>query len=84
MHLIEYVVTQLPYAMVAAGASAGGYLVSGITQSTGLGLLAAVVALAVAVLMLKGHSAGQRDAPVTASRRVGSGVDPLGDHGGTP
>ncbi|WP_217899471.1 Na+/H+ antiporter NhaC family protein [Blastococcus mobilis] len=68
VHLIDHVVTQQPYALVAAGASAVGYLVSGTTESTGLGLLAAVVALALAVLVLKGRSAVQRDESVSAHR----------------
>ncbi|TYP88973.1 Na+/H+ antiporter NhaC family protein [Blastococcus xanthinilyticus] len=56
VHLVDHVTTQLPYAFVAASASAVGYLVSGFTESTGLGLLAAVVALGVAVVVLKGRS----------------------------
>jgi tetracycline resistance efflux pump len=71
VHLIDHVTTQLPYAMVAAAASAVGYLVSGFTESTGLGLLAAVVALAAAVLLLKGRSATRDVEPESAPQMGG-------------
>jgi tetracycline resistance efflux pump len=53
VHLVDHVVTQIPYALVAAAASAVGFVVSGFTGNTGLGLLAAVVALALAVALLR-------------------------------
>jgi tetracycline resistance efflux pump len=56
VHLIDHVNTQLPYALVAAAASAVGYLASGLTESTGLGLLTAVLALALAVVVLRARS----------------------------
>src|SRR4028118_1410958 len=45
VHLVDHTVTQLPYALVAAAASAVGYVVAGVTRNTGSGLLAALVAL---------------------------------------
>jgi tetracycline resistance efflux pump len=49
IHLVDHVTTQLPFALVAAGASAIGYVLLGVTGSSAVGLLAAVVTLAVAV-----------------------------------
>jgi tetracycline resistance efflux pump len=53
IHLVDHVTTQLPYAMVAFGASAIGFVVLGATASTALGVLVAVVALAAAVAVLR-------------------------------
>jgi tetracycline resistance efflux pump len=71
VHLIDHVTTQLPYALVAAAASAVGYLVSGLTESTGLGLVAALVALAAAVLLLKGRSVARAAEPESAPQMRG-------------
>jgi tetracycline resistance efflux pump len=73
VHLIDHTTTQLPYAFVAAGASAVGYVVTGLTESTGLGLLAAVVVLAGAVAVLRTRSL---NAVPEQSARV-EGSDPV-------
>jgi tetracycline resistance efflux pump len=52
IHLIDHVTTQLPFALVAAAASAVGYILLGVTGSGAVGLLAALAALAVAVGVL--------------------------------
>lgn len=52
IHLVDHVTTQLPFALVAAGASAMGYVLLGITGSGAVGLLTAVAVLAVAVGVL--------------------------------
>jgi tetracycline resistance efflux pump len=52
IQLVEHVTTQLPFALVAAGASALGYLVLGATGSGVAGLVTALVALALAVGVL--------------------------------
>ncbi|MGY1823165.1 Na+/H+ antiporter NhaC family protein [Geodermatophilus sp. SYSU D00079] len=70
VHLIDHVNTQLPYALVAAAASAVGYVASGLTGNTGVGLLAAVVALAVAVVVLRARFSGAVAQP---ARVEGSG-----------
>ncbi|TQM08990.1 Na+/H+ antiporter NhaC family protein [Pseudonocardia kunmingensis] len=56
IHLVDHVTTQLPFALVAAGASAVGYLALGVTGSGAAGLLVAVVVLAVAVGVLWARS----------------------------
>jgi len=57
IHLVDHVTTQLPFALVAAAASAVGYVALGATGSAAAGLLAAVAALAVAVGVLWARSA---------------------------
>jgi tetracycline resistance efflux pump len=52
IHLVDHVTTQLPFALVAAVASAVGYVLLGVTGSGAVGLLAAVVTLAVAIGVL--------------------------------
>jgi tetracycline resistance efflux pump len=52
IHLVDHVTTQLPFALVAAAASAVGYVLLGVTGSGAVGLLAAVVTLAVAIGVL--------------------------------
>jgi tetracycline resistance efflux pump len=52
IHLVDHVTTQLPFALVAAGAAAVGYVALGVTGNAAAGLLAAVAALAVAVGVL--------------------------------
>jgi tetracycline resistance efflux pump len=71
VHLIDHVTTQLPYALVAAAAAAIGFLVSGITENTGLGLLAAIAALLLAVIALKGRSAERDAVPERAPQEGG-------------
>jgi tetracycline resistance efflux pump len=56
IQLVEHVTTQLPFALVAAAASAVGYVLLGVTGSGAVGLLAAVVTLAVAVGLLWARS----------------------------
>ena len=56
VHLVDHVTTQLPYALVCSAASVVGYVVAGATTSTVLGLLAALTALGVAVLVLRAKS----------------------------
>ena len=56
IHLVDHVTTQLPYALVCAVASVVGYVVSGATRNTLLGLLAALAALVVAILLLRAKS----------------------------
>jgi tetracycline resistance efflux pump len=56
IQLVEHVTTQLPFALVAAGASAVGYVLLGVTGSAAVGLLAAVLTLAVAVGLLWARS----------------------------
>jgi tetracycline resistance efflux pump len=56
IHLVDHVTTQLPFALVAAGASAVGYLALGVTGSGAAGLLVAVAVLAVAVGLLWARS----------------------------
>ncbi|MGY1706237.1 Na+/H+ antiporter NhaC family protein [Geodermatophilus sp. SYSU D00697] len=76
VHLIDHVNTQLPYALVAAGASAVGFVVSGLTESTGLGLLAAVLALAGAIVLLRARSSGVVASPAPVE---GTGSAPGND-----
>lgn len=56
IQLVEHVTTQLPFALVAAAASAVGYVLLGVTGSGVVGLLAAVVTLAVAIGVLWARS----------------------------
>jgi hypothetical protein len=56
--LVEHLTTQLPFALVAATASAVGYVLLGVTGSGAVGPLAAVVALAIAVGVLWTRSPG--------------------------
>lgn len=56
IQLVEHVTTQLPFALVAAAAAAVGYVLLGVTGSGAVGLLAAVVTLAVAVGLLWARS----------------------------
>jgi tetracycline resistance efflux pump len=63
IHLVDHVTTQIPYALVAAAASAVGYVALGLTQNTAVGLLIAVVALAVAIGVLWARSPRYATAP---------------------
>ncbi|GIN84764.1 Na+/H+ antiporter [Heyndrickxia sporothermodurans] len=50
---IDHVMTQLPYALLAAGMSSVGYLVIGFTGSTIAGLLAVVILLVLFTILMK-------------------------------
>lgn len=65
IQLVEHVTTQLPFALVAAAASAVGYVLLGVTGSGAVGLLAAVGTLAVAIGVLW-----------TRSPRIGTVTEP--------
>jgi tetracycline resistance efflux pump len=56
IHLVDHVTTQLPLALIAAGASAVGYVVLGVSGSAASGLLVAVVVLALAIALLWARS----------------------------
>jgi tetracycline resistance efflux pump len=73
IHLVDHTVTQLPYALVAAAASAVGFVVLGLTENTWLGLLAALVALAGAIAVLRARSPRYDTAAVTERARPGAG-----------
>ncbi|WP_308215190.1 Na+/H+ antiporter NhaC family protein [Sinobaca sp. H24] len=64
-HHIDHVVTQLPYALIAAGASSAGYIVLGLSGSMWLGLVTAVVLLVAAVYLIKVFLS--KSAPASAS-----------------
>lgn len=51
--LMDHVTTQLPYALTAALASAGGYIVFGITSNVWLGLIISTIILIGILLVLK-------------------------------
>ncbi|MFC7403757.1 Na+/H+ antiporter NhaC family protein [Georgenia alba] len=53
IQVIEHVNTQLPYALVCSASSLVGFVVLGVTQSTAVGLLAALAALALAIAFLR-------------------------------
>ena len=53
IHLIDHVTTQIPYALVCAGASLAGYIVLGFTRNITVGLLTTLAVLAVAVFVLR-------------------------------
>jgi tetracycline resistance efflux pump len=57
IHLIDHVTTQLPYALVCAGASTIGYVVLGLTTNMVLGLVTTLAVLAGAVFALKARFA---------------------------
>jgi tetracycline resistance efflux pump len=58
IHLIDHVNTQLPYAFVCSAASAVGYVALGLSGgNTVVGLLVALAALAVAVVLLRARYA---------------------------
>ena len=73
IHLMDHTLTQLPYALVAAGASAVGFVALGLTENTWLGLLAALVALAVAIAVLRARS--PRYEPEPTAQAVGPRSD---------
>lgn len=52
-HHIDHVITQLPYALIAAGISLAGYLVLGFTESVTAGLLTCSVLFVLSVMILR-------------------------------
>ncbi|WP_026535013.1 Na+/H+ antiporter NhaC family protein [Arthrobacter sp. H14] len=68
IHLIDHVKTQMPYAMVCAGASMVGYISLGLSRNIVVGLVTTLAALAIAVFVLRTKSAGVRT-PATDSAR---------------
>jgi tetracycline resistance efflux pump len=73
IHLMDHTITQLPYAFVAAGAAAVGYVAMGLTENTWLGLLAALVALVAAIAVLRARSPRYEVQPATEGVSPGSG-----------
>jgi tetracycline resistance efflux pump len=53
IHLMDHMITQLPYALVCSAVSLIGYVTLGFTGSAVVGLAVTVVALAVAVFLLR-------------------------------
>ncbi|BAJ01241.1 Na+/H+ antiporter NhaC family protein [Shewanella violacea] len=52
-HHIDHVITQLPYALIVAGISLGGYIVLGFTESLTAGLVTCSILFLISVLILK-------------------------------
>ncbi|PKG58457.1 Na+/H+ antiporter [Shewanella sp. Choline-02u-19] len=52
-HHIDHVMTQLPYALIVAGISLGGYIVLGFTESVYAGLLTCSVLFVISVIILR-------------------------------
>ncbi|QQX78986.1 Na+/H+ antiporter NhaC family protein [Shewanella sp. KX20019] len=52
-HHIDHVITQLPYALIVAGISLGGYIVLGFTESVMAGLLTCSVLFVISVIILR-------------------------------
>jgi tetracycline resistance efflux pump len=73
IHLVDHVTTQLPYALVAAGAAAVGYVAMGLTENTWLGLLTALIALVAAIAVLRARSPRYEAQPAGEGVRPGSG-----------
>ncbi|MGL5046822.1 MAG: Na+/H+ antiporter NhaC family protein, partial [Shewanella sp.] len=57
-HHIDHVVTQLPYALIAALISLTGYVVLGFTESVVAGLVACSVVFLISIIVLKIKSKG--------------------------
>lgn len=55
-HHIDHVMTQLPYALTAAGVAGAGFLVLGMTDSTWLGFAAMLIVLGLLFYFLKSNS----------------------------
>ena len=73
IHLMDHTITQLPYALVAAAASGVGFVVLGLTENTWLGLLTAVLALALAIAVLRARSPRYDVDAATEEVRPGAG-----------
>lgn len=50
---IDHVITQLPYALIVAGASIVGYILIGLTESLFLGLIATLIIIIATVILIK-------------------------------
>jgi tetracycline resistance efflux pump len=71
IHLIDHVTTQMPYALVCAGASLAGYMVLGFTRNITVGLLTALAAFAVAVFVLRARFASETEREPDVERVAG-------------
>src|ERR687897_505769 len=71
IHLIDHVTTQIPYALVCAGASLAGYIVLGFTRNITVGLLTALAAFAVAVFVLRTRFASETEREPDVERVAG-------------
>ena len=74
IHLIDHVTTQIPYALVCAAAAAAGYITLGLTRNVPIGLLTMLLALAVAVFLLRARFPSEPSPPKKSPRdtEVGS------------
>ncbi|HEX2177354.1 MAG TPA: Na+/H+ antiporter NhaC family protein [Nocardioidaceae bacterium] len=63
IHVIDHVTTQLPYALVCSTASVVGYVALGLTRSTPIGLVAALLALVAATAFLRARSPKLEEQP---------------------
>ena len=68
IHLVDHVTTQLPYALVCSAASVVGFVALGLTTDTFVGLGAALVALAIAVVVLRAKSPSLEEPEPAESR----------------
>ena len=71
IHLIDHVTTQIPYALVCAGASLAGYIVLGFTRNITVGLLTTLAALAVAVFVLRARFGSETEREPDVERVAG-------------
>jgi tetracycline resistance efflux pump len=71
IHLIDHVTTQIPYALVCAGASLAGYIVLGFTRNITVGLLTTLAAFAVAVFVLRARFASETEREPDVERVAG-------------
>ena len=71
IHLIDHVTTQIPYALVCAGASLAGYIVLGFTRNITVGLLTTLAVLAVAVFVLRARFASEIEREPDVERVAG-------------
>jgi tetracycline resistance efflux pump len=71
IHLIDHVTTQIPYALVCAGASLAGYMVLGFTRNITVGLLTTLAAFAVAVFVLRARFASETEREPDVERVAG-------------
>jgi tetracycline resistance efflux pump len=71
IHLIDHTTTQIPYALVCAGASLVGFIVLGFTRNIAVGLLTTLAALAVAVVVLRTRFASETPREAEVGRITG-------------
>jgi tetracycline resistance efflux pump len=71
IHLIDHVTTQMPYALVCAGASLAGYMVLGFTRNITVGLLTALAVFVVAVFVLRARFASETEREPDVERAAG-------------